>query len=113
MKKSIWLISLTAVILLAACQPTATQTPGVTLEEEPTITATLKESSTEEEPTATSSIEVTAESSEPVEVSLGCTVETRRGEPTPESLFRAVEDIDHVLGSDTAKVTFIEYSDFQ
>lgn len=113
MDKKIWLFAVIAVILLGACQPAATQIPSVTPEEAPASTATLTEESAFEEPTATDFADVTAEASATVEVSLGCTVVTQRGQPTPESLFRTIEDIDHVLGPNDARVTFMEYSDFQ
>jgi hypothetical protein len=44
-----------------------------------------------------------------------CTVVSRASQPDPtvESLFPPVSSSDWVQGPDTAKVTFIEYSDFQ
>ena len=45
----------------------------------------------------------------------GCTVVARQPTPGPTqaSLFPPVTEADHVKGPDTAKVTIIEYSDFQ
>ena len=44
-----------------------------------------------------------------------CTVASSQPTPdsTEQSLFPAVSDVDWIQGSDTAAVTFIEYSDFQ
>lgn len=44
-----------------------------------------------------------------------CTVVTKRPtqSPTEESLFPPVSEDDHVRGPETAKLTLIEYSDFQ
>lgn len=45
----------------------------------------------------------------------GCTVVAKQPTPGPTqaSLFPLVNENDHVKGPDTAKVTIIEYSDFQ
>jgi hypothetical protein len=45
----------------------------------------------------------------------GCTVITKKPTPGPtaESIFPPVSDTDHVKGPADAKVTIIEYSDFQ
>ncbi len=45
----------------------------------------------------------------------GCTVVTKKPTPGPtaESIYPPVTDTDHVKGPKDAKVTIIEYSDFQ
>lgn len=119
MRKVIFLIFL-AGLLLAACQPAAQPVTSDTSEPELFETAAS--------PTPTDSTQATAAppddpagatpTSLPDEIAAdpdtqGCTVVSRRGEPTPVSPFRAVEPDDHVLGPESARITIIEYSDFQ
>jgi cyclophilin family peptidyl-prolyl cis-trans isomerase/protein-disulfide isomerase len=106
------------VLLLAACQPAAA--PVATNTGEPAPTNTVSEETPDDgavESYTTETAEITpAETSgaETAEVSTqGCTVVTRRGEPTPISPFRAVDASDHISGPESAKITIIEYSDFQ
>jgi protein-disulfide isomerase len=91
--------------LVAACQGTAvTQAPFSTSEPAP--------SQTRVEATQP---ETEGESPDTFAVNAQCSVVS--GNPTPgatqESIFAPVSEADWVLGSDTADITIIEYSDFQ
>ena len=98
-KLLLWLLLLVAV-LLAGClqQPQATPTSS------PTIAA---------QPTPTVGLMVPEESV--ILPDPGCTVITQKPTPGPtqESAFPPISDTDWVKGPVDAKVTIIEYSDFQ
>lgn len=119
MRKAIFFILLAA-LLLAACQPAAQ--PASTETSEPDLFETQASATPEEKTQSTATmpaevVEGTATSpsgeiaAEPN--TQGCTVVTRRGEPTPVSPFQPVSAEDHVSGPESARITIIEYSDFQ
>ena len=97
MRKHILIIVLLASVVLSAC---AKSTPTSM----PTFAA----------PAPTTVLEV-PQSSQLEAPDSGCTVIARQPTPGPTqaSLFPPVTEDDHVKGPDTAKVTIIEYSDFQ
>jgi ABC-type uncharacterized transport system auxiliary subunit len=106
MKKSFLFLVLLLAVGLAGCLPKEQATPTSTSIS--TATAT-----TEAQPTATVVLTV------PTETALlpnsDCTVISRQPTPDPsvESIYPPVTEADHVKGPDDAKVTIIEYSDFQ
>jgi hypothetical protein len=104
MKKSILLFLMLLAVGLAGCLPQVQATPTSTS----TSIAT-----TETKPAPTVVLTVPTQSAflpDP-----GCTVITRQPTPGPteESIYPPVSESDHVKGPDNAKVTIIEYSDFQ
>jgi hypothetical protein len=102
MRKYILIILILTAVGLAGCLPEVQATP--------TAIATAT-SDTRPAPTAVLSV--------PTQSSLlpdsGCTVITKKPTPGPttESIFPPVTDKDWVKGPASAKVTIIEYSDFQ
>ena len=105
MKKSWLLIVLAAALILSACKPKSVITSSAP---EPTATSAVPT------PAATPTTAAIVSSSIP---SI-CTVTTLFAEPEATesalmSLFAPVSETDHVMGEATAKVTFLEYSDFQ
>ncbi|OGN98952.1 MAG: hypothetical protein A2Z71_00740 [Chloroflexi bacterium RBG_13_50_21] len=104
MKKSILLFLMLLAVGLAGCltqvqgTPTSTSTSIATKEAKPAPTVVLTI------PTQSAFLP------DP-----GCTVITRKPTPGPteESIYPPVSESDHVKGPDNAKVTIIEYSDFQ
>ena len=102
MKKLFLLLLILLAVSLAGCKP---QEGTASI---PTLTPT-----TEARPAPTVVLTV------PTQASLlpdsGCTVITQKPTPGPtaESIFPPVSDADHVKGPASAKVTMIEYSDFQ
>jgi protein-disulfide isomerase len=100
MKKLFLLFLMVLAVGLAGCIPQVQATP--------TSTAT-----TEARPAPTVVLTVPSESA--FLPDSGCTVITKQPTPGPtaESIFPPVSDKDHVKGPANAKVTIIEYSDFQ
>ena len=107
MQKRIYIILILLALTITACQGSVggeAATQPVQATSEPTSAA---------EPTATGVAEDTQ-----AEISarpMKCTVESRSPTPGPteQSVFPPVTDSDWVRGSDSAKVTIVEYSDFQ
>ena len=99
MRKNILTLLVLASVALSACAQSTAAPTSV-----PTLAA----------PAATTALEVPA-SSALNQPQSGCTVVAKRPTPGPTqaSLFPPVTEDDHVRGPDTAKVTIIEYSDFQ
>ena len=97
-KQLVIFVLLLSVVLSACAKTTATPTS------QPTAAA----------PAATSALEVPS-SSDLAAPDSGCTVVAKQPTPGPTqlSLYPPVTKEDHVKGPDTAKVTIIEYSDFQ
>lgn len=110
MKKFILSAVLLASVLLSACasQSTPTSQPASASQPTPTSKATLAG------PAATTVLEV-PQSSELTGPDSGCTVIARQPTPGPtqESLFPGLSEADHIKGAENARVTIIEYSDFQ
>ncbi len=112
MHKTILFLLVLMALVLGACSPAATATPAAETPaelpetSEPFGTATASDPL----PTATTASETGANS---FDLTAGCTVVSRRSEPTPESLFRLADETDQALGPADARVTIIEYSDFQ
>jgi protein-disulfide isomerase len=100
MKKLLLLFLMFMAVVVSGCLPQAQATP--------TSTAT-----TAARPAPTVVLTV------PTEAALlpdsGCTVITKKPTPGPtaESIYPPVSETDHVKGPASAKVTIIEYSDFQ
>lgn len=103
MKKLIITLLLAGSLVLSACAKTTS-----TLEPIQTSVPTLAGPAPTTELQVPSSSELTGPDS-------GCTVIARQPTPGPtqESLFPSVTAEDHVRGPETAKITIIEYSDFQ
>lgn len=106
MRKSILLLLLLLSVGLEACLPKAQITSSPT-----TTSVALAPTSIRLAPTTVKTIP-------PVSVLStysGCTVVTQKPTPgpTPETIYPAINDADWVKGPATAKVTIIEYSDFQ
>lgn len=104
MKKALLLLLIVLVVSLTGCLPQAQATPTSTL----TSTATI-----EAQPAPT--VVLTVPTQPAVLLDSGCTVITKKPTPGPtaESIFPPVSDADHVKGPENAKITIIEYSDFQ
>jgi protein-disulfide isomerase len=100
MRRFILLFLMLASVVLASCLPQVQATP--------TLTATTKAS-----PAPTVVLTVPAEVA--ISPDSGCTVITQKPTPgpTPVSIYPPVTDLDWVKGPASAKVTIIEYSDFQ
>jgi protein-disulfide isomerase len=99
MRKVFLLFLLTLALGLAGCMPQVKTTPVA-----PTNTA---------RPAPTTALSLPAKTA--VVLDSGCTVVTQKPTPGPtaESLIPPVSASDWVKGPDNAKVTIIEYSDFQ
>jgi cyclophilin family peptidyl-prolyl cis-trans isomerase/protein-disulfide isomerase len=114
MQKSLTLLVLLAALVMSACQPTANSTPSLTAELIPTTTtaatAIVAVPVTTSEATSPDPVPTTAEVRDVAE---GCTVVSQGNQPTPLSPFRAIDETDWAFGPETARVTIIEYSDFQ
>jgi len=98
-------------ILVSACNGGATQAP--TAQAPAAQAPTSKPANTEPAvATATRSVPTAGAVSEP---SSGCTVVSRQPTPGPteQSIFPPVGEADWIKGAADAKVTIIEYSDFQ
>jgi hypothetical protein len=100
MRKAILLSMMLSAVVLAGCIPQVQATPTLT----PTTNA---------HPAPT--VVVTVPTQAAVFPASGCTVITKKPTPgpTPVSIFPPVTDSDWVKGLASAKVTIIEYSDFQ
>ncbi len=100
MRKANILLLVLTTLLLAGCLPQAQATPAAT-------------------PTATPRLAPTVVLTVPAQTALlpdsGCTVITQKPTPGPTqpSVFPSVSSSDWVKGPANAKVTIIEYSDFQ
>ena len=106
MKKSFLIILMLLTVGLAGCLPQATASPTPTsTAPAPTMAVTI--------PTPTVGLIVPNESA--LLPDSGCTVITKKPTPGPtaESIYPPVTDADHIKGPESAKVTIIEYSDFQ
>lgn len=99
MRKVHLILPVLVVLLLASCLPQVQATPTAT--------------PTRSRPAPTVVINVPSEAS--LSPDSGCTVITQKPTPGPtaESIFPPVSDKDWVKGPAIAKVTIIEYSDFQ
>lgn len=100
MRKVILILLVLGTLVLAGCLPQAQATPTATPTTEPRPTPTL----------------VLAVPSQPVlSPDAGCTVISQKPTPGPtaESIFAPVSETEWVKGPASAKVTIIEYSDFQ
>jgi protein-disulfide isomerase len=102
MKKSFLLLLMLLTLGLSGCLPKATESPTPTA----TVTAVSQPA-----PTAG----LTIPSGTALLPDSGCTVVTKKPTPgaTPETIYPPITDADHVKGPADAKVTIIEYSDFQ
>jgi hypothetical protein len=100
MRKVILLFLMLASVALAGCLPQVQTTP--------TLTATINA-----RPAPT--VVLTVPDQAALSPASGCTVITQKptAGPTPVSIFPPVTDSDWVKGPASAKVTIIEYSDFQ
>ncbi len=100
MRKSILKVLILTAVVLSGCLPqvqaTSTLTATPTTQPAPTVALTV--------PTQTALV-----------LDSGCTVVTQKPTPgpTPVSIYPPVTDADWVKGPASAKVTIIEYSDFQ
>ncbi len=108
MKKSFLLLMMLMAVGLAGCLPKEQATPTST-----TISTSTAIATTEALPTPTVVLTVPTETA--FLLDSGCTVISRQPTPDPaaESIYPPVTEADHVKGPDDAKVTIIEYSDFQ
>jgi hypothetical protein len=100
MRKSIPLLLLFIAVLLAGCLP---QTQAAT----PTVTATRPV------PVSTSALIVPTQAN--FQPDSGCTVVAKKPTPgaTPQTIYPAITEQDWTKGPADAKVTILEYSDFQ
>ena len=100
MRKFTLLLVMLAAVMLSGCLP---QTQAI-----PTSTAT-----TVAHPAPTTVVTVPAQTS--LLPDSGCTVVTKKPTPGPtaETIYPPITSSDWIKGSDSAKVTIIEYSDFQ
>jgi hypothetical protein len=103
MRKSFLLFLMVTAVALAGCLPQVQATP--------TVTATTATTAARPAPT----VVLVVPEETPFLPDAGCTVITKEPTPGPtaESIFPAVSDADWVKGPADAKVTIIEYSDFQ
>jgi predicted component of type VI protein secretion system len=100
MRKFILLFLMLVAVVLTGCIPQVQATP--------TLTAT-----TNARPAPTVALTVPAQAA--ISPDSGCTVITQKPTPgpTPVSIYPPITDSDWVKGPASAKVTIIEYSDFQ
>ncbi len=100
MRKAYLLLLVLTTLVLAGCLPQATATPAVTQTAKPRLAPTVV-------------LTVPAQSA--LLPDSGCTVITQKPTPGPteQSIFPSVSSSDWVKGPANAKVTIIEYSDFQ
>ena len=104
MRKSFLLLLTLATLVLAGCLPQATASPTPTATSAPT---------TASRPAPTVVLSIPEET--PILPDSGCTVITQKPTPGPTatSIFPPVSTTDWVKGPADARVTIIEYSDFQ
>ena len=102
MKKSFLLLMMLLAVGLIGCLPQVQATP--------TLTSTV---TTEVRPAPTVILSVPTQSA--FLPDSGCTVITKEPTPGPtaESIYPPLSDSEHIKGPESAKVTIIEYSDFQ
>jgi len=102
MKKIFLLFLVLLAVSLAGCKP-----------QEGTASIPYSTATTEARPAPTVVLTVPTQSA--FLPDSGCTVVTKKPTPGPtaESIYPPVSDTDHVKGPANAKVTMIEYSDFQ
>jgi len=100
MRKVFLILLVLLTIIVAGCLPQAQATPTTTATSKPPSTPTV----VLKVPTQAALLPVS-----------GCTVITKKPTPGPtaESIVPPISDTDWVKGSASAKVTIIEYSDFQ
>jgi hypothetical protein len=106
MKKSFLMFLMLIVVVLAGCIPSEQATPTTT-------SMLITTAATQVKSTPTLVLTVPTQSTflpEP-----GCTVVSRKPTPGPteETIYSPISLSDHVKGPESAKVTIIEYSDFQ
>lgn len=103
MRKSIPLLLLLIAVVLSACLPQTTATPAATLTATP---------NTGSNPVPTVALIPPSQQTLP---DSGCTVVTKKptAGPTAASIYPPITETDWVKGPADAKVTIIEYSDFQ
>ncbi len=109
MRKVILLFLLAAAVVLTGCLPQAqATTPG-----SPTATSSSLPYATSSRPAPTVVLTVPAQAA--LLPDSGCTVITQKPTPgpTPVPIYPPITDTDWVKGPASAKVTIIEYSDFQ
>jgi cyclophilin family peptidyl-prolyl cis-trans isomerase/protein-disulfide isomerase len=119
--RKLWLTLLLGfTLLLAACQPAvsetapaATQVESFAATEPPGATVSPEASVPPEATVPMDETETPVNTVETAEAGMACTLISRGDDTTPVSLFRFVEADDHARGPEDAKVTIIEYSDFQ
>jgi protein-disulfide isomerase len=114
MRIKIYLFILLASLALAACQPASSTLSDLEPSEPPVATQPGEAAASalpEPSPAATQAASVVI-SGEPME---GCRVtgSQLKANPTLEALFPAVNEKDWVIGPSDARVTIIEFSDFQ
>ena len=99
MRKVYLILPILLTLLLAGCLPQTQLPPTVTPTRARPVPAKVLTVPTQASPTPASS----------------CTVVTQKPTPgpTPQSIFPAISSADWVKGPANAKVTIIEYSDFQ
>lgn len=104
MKKSFLILLLLLAVGLSGCLPQATASPT------PAATATATAVSL---PSPTAGLIVPGENA--LLPDAGCTVVTQKPTPgpTPEAIYPAITAADHTKGPADARVTIVEYSDFQ
>lgn len=100
MRRSLLLFFMLMALPLAGCLPQVTAAPT------PTVKSVARPAPT---------VVLSVPEGTPFQPDSGCTVITKKPTPgpTPESIFPPVSDSDWVKGPANAKVTIIEYSDFQ
>jgi cyclophilin family peptidyl-prolyl cis-trans isomerase/protein-disulfide isomerase len=113
MRKSIFVAILVFSLLLSACAPVATVLPPTTNTATLPVAATLKPLSTAIPATATPTAEPTAVITQSPPATCVVTPVVPTPDPAAKSVLPAVSDTDWVKGADNAKVTIIEYGDFQ
>lgn len=106
MRKLLLIVLLLIAIGLAGCLPEVQATPTALPTAQPTATTSTRPAPT---------VVLTVPTQAPLLPDSGCTVITQKPTPGPtaESAFPPVSDKDWVKGPANAKVTIIEYSDFQ
>lgn len=112
MRKTIPFLLVLMAFVLGACSPAATSTPAAETPAEQTESGEPFATDAEIDPEAAVTVPGEAETNS-FDLTAGCTVVSKSSQPTPESLFRLADETDQALGSPDARVTIIEYTDFQ